>query len=83
MSGDDGVRDALRGFLAQFMPGRQLADGEDIFESGFVTSLVAVELVTFVEGQLGVALADDDLVLDNFRSIDAVAGLVARRRDGA
>ncbi len=59
---------------------QQLADDADIFASGFVNSLLAMQLVTFVERTFAVTVADDDLDLDNFRSVAAIAALVRRKR---
>jgi acyl carrier protein len=75
-------RERIRGFLARYVR-RQLADDEDIFAAGFVNSLLAMQLVTFVERAFGVAVGDEDLDLDNFRSVEAIATLVERKRSGS
>jgi len=56
---------------------------EDIFSLGFVNSLLAMQLVAFVEKEFGVAVGDEDLDLDNFRTINSIAALVARKRGAA
>jgi methoxymalonate biosynthesis acyl carrier protein len=38
-----------------------------------VSSLMAMQLVLFVEQQLGVRLDNDDLDFENFRSVDLVS----------
>jgi methoxymalonate biosynthesis acyl carrier protein len=53
---------------------------QDLFASGAVTSLFAMELVVFVEETFGVSVAGPDLTLDNFRTVRAMADLVARLR---
>lgn len=57
---------------------------EDIFEAGLVNSLFALQLVQFVERELGVKVENEDLTLDNFRSFNAVGRFVRRKteRDG-
>ena len=42
-----------------------------------------MQLVAFVEKEFGVAVGDEDLDLDNFRTINAIAALVARKRGAA
>jgi phosphopantetheine binding protein len=42
-------------------------------------SLLAMQLVAFVEKEFGLAVEDEDLDLDNFRSIRAIADFVARK----
>jgi len=67
-------------FLSRFFRNHDLRDDEDIFELGFVNSLLAMQLVLFVEKEFSVRVDSDDLDLDNFRSIRAISNLVARKR---
>jgi acyl carrier protein len=46
-------------------------------------SLFALQLLDFVEREFGIAVANEDMELDNFRSIEAIAAFVARRRSQA
>lgn len=75
------MKATIRDFLGRYFRGRQLADGEDIFALGFVNSLLAMQLVQFVESEFGIEVEDADLDLDNFRTVDAIAALVARKQD--
>lgn len=79
-------RDAIRSFLSRFFRGHVLRDDEDIFSLGFVNSLFAMKLVTFIEAELGVQVEQNDLDIANFRTVDAMVAFVERRRgtaDGA
>jgi methoxymalonate biosynthesis acyl carrier protein len=69
----------LRAFLSRYFKNHDLQDDEDIFASGIVNSLLAMQLVLFVEKEFGIAVEDEDLDLDNFRSVNALAGLVERK----
>jgi methoxymalonate biosynthesis acyl carrier protein len=69
----------IKDFLARFFRNHDLGPDEDIFGLGFVNSLVAVQLVAFVEKEFGIRVEDADLDLDNFRSIAAISALVARK----
>ncbi len=69
-------------FLGKFFRNHQLEDGEDIFALGFVNSLLAIQLVNFVEKEFRITVEDDDLNLDNFRTIDAIDALVAGKSGG-
>jgi acyl carrier protein len=75
----DQVQDKIKELLSRFFKGHDLRPEEDIFALGFVNSLLAMQLVAFVEKEFGVAVADEDLDLDNFRSIRAIADFVARK----
>ena len=73
-------REAIRSYVGGHFKRRQLRDDEDIFALGFVTSLFAMQLVMFIEQHFDIAVPPEDLEMENFRSIDALAALVERKR---
>jgi methoxymalonate biosynthesis acyl carrier protein len=77
---NDQSKAQIREFVQRFFRGHDLTDQEDLFASGFVNSMFAMQLVQFVESTFGIAVESEDLDLDNFRSIDAIAALVARKQ---
>ena len=77
------TRQQIRQFVSRFFRGHDLQDGEDIFATGFVNSMFAMQLVNFVEQTFGITVESDDLEIDNFRSIDAIAALVERKQGAA
>jgi len=79
MNTDSTTTKKIADYLARFFPGHQLLHDEDIFSLGFVNSMFAMQLVTFVEQTFGITIENEDLELDNFRSIQALANLVARK----
>jgi acyl carrier protein len=54
----------------------ELQPDEDIFATGFVNSLFAMQLVLFVESEFKIRIQDDDLELDNFRTLNAIGRLI-------
>lgn len=77
------LRAALRAFVEANMHGAgqaPLHDGDNIFKLGFVSSLFAMRLLTFIEKTARIEVGDGDIALANFSSIDAMLGLVARCR---
>jgi acyl carrier protein len=73
------IKSKTRDFLSKSFSSNDIRDDEDIFALGFVNSLFAMQLVMFVENEFGMTIEDQDLDLDNFRSVDAIAGFVARK----
>jgi methoxymalonate biosynthesis acyl carrier protein len=72
--------------LSEFLVERTKAEwelGQDLFASGLVSSLFAMELVVFVEKAFDVVVERDDLALDNFRTTGAMTDLVLRLRKAA
>lgn len=75
------IRETLTAFLEQRTRAAVTAD-LDLFDTGLVTSLFAMELLVHVERSFGVQVGGSDLKLDNFRSVDAMTALVLRLRGG-
>jgi methoxymalonate biosynthesis acyl carrier protein len=67
----------IRSFLGGRLPG-ELADDDDIFETGLVNSLFAMQLVLFVEQEFAIEISNEDLERDNFRTVNSITGLVER-----
>jgi acyl carrier protein len=76
----DSQETKIKQFLSRFFKSHDLQPEEDIFALGFVNSLLAMQLVAFVEKEFGIKVEDEDLDLDNFRSIGAISRLVERKR---
>ena len=69
----------IRNFLARFFSKHELRDDEDIFALGFVNSLLALQLVNFLQKEFSIVIADEDLDFENFRTIDSMNLLVERK----
>ncbi|WP_086792176.1 acyl carrier protein [Streptomyces thermovulgaris] len=77
MSTDNRAR--IANYLSRFFPVHELKDDDDIFEHGFVSSMFAMQLVSFVEHEFGITIENEDLELENFRSISALDAFVTRK----
>ena len=73
------VKQTIRNFINTSINIDGLSDDENLFESGIVNSLFAVELTTFIEHRFGVEIGMDDLDIANFKSINAAAAFVGRK----
>ena len=79
----DQTQEKIKEFLSRFFKNHDLQPQEDIFALGFVNSLLAMQLVAFVEKEFAIRVEDEDLDLDNFRSIQAISNLVAKKSGAA
>jgi acyl carrier protein len=77
---DAAIKTKVRDFIIAAGRLRSLRDHEDIFRSGFVNSLFAMQLLTYVEREFAIQVDNDELKLDTFRSVDAIAALVRTKR---
>ena len=69
----------IRSFILRFIQNQDLSDETDIFATGYVNSMFAMQLVLFVEKQFGIVIGNEDLELANFSSVKAIAELVERK----
>ena len=72
-------RERIRAFIMQSFKDRAIGDDDDIFNVGFVNSLFAMQLVRFIEGEFRIAVENEDLDIDNFRTINFITRLVERK----
>jgi acyl carrier protein len=66
------VRVHLAGTLLALPPERWPDDDDDVFEHG-MDSLTVIRLLVFVEREFGVELPDDEITVENLRSIRSIA----------
>lgn len=55
-----------------------LKDTDNLLESGVIDSLGIQLLVTYLENNYAVRIADEDLLPDNFETVDAIWSLISR-----
>lgn len=72
----ENIKSKIYAFLSRFFEGLDLRDDEDIFSLGFINSLFAMQLVLFLEKEFVITIADEDLDIANFNTINAMVRLV-------
>lgn len=77
------MRNHIRSFLlstssAPEMPG--LSDRDSLLEAGIIDSVMMLDLIAYLEKAHGISVGEDDMVPENFDSIEAIARYVERRR---
>jgi acyl carrier protein len=71
----------IREFVLQKFPlarKRKVTNHDNLLESGIIDSLGVLDLVTFLQEEFSVAVADDDLTPENFQNIECMAQFVER-----
>ena len=76
----EAIEEALLAFLAERIKTEVAAD-RDLFKSGLVSSMFAMQLVVHLEESYDIVIIGPDLKLDNFRTVQAMTSLVLRLRD--
>lgn len=74
------TKNAIRDFLVdtlKFSGGSKvLTDDYPLLEKGVVDSLAMLKIVAFIEDEFGVEIDEEELVSDNFSTIETIASLV-------
>ena len=71
----------IRNFILDSINIPDLNDDDNLFESGIVNSLFAVQLMTFLEKSFDIEVTMDDLSMDNFESIHATSLFVQKKQN--
>jgi acyl carrier protein len=72
-------KEQIRRFIFEKFPiakSRGLKDSSLLLEEGVLDSLGVLELVNYLQDDHGIPIEDDELVPENFASIDAIAAFV-------
>jgi methoxymalonate biosynthesis acyl carrier protein len=73
----------IKSFIEGRFPQGGIETDKDIFSLGYINSLFAMELVMFIEKTFSITVPNEELRIDNFRTIDAMSALVERVRSAA
>lgn len=78
------VETGVRGFLRDHVPVGEdsgaIAADESLLDSGLLDSASILELVSFLEERFGLVISDEELVPENFETINAMVELVTSKR---
>jgi len=73
---------AVREFIFKKFPlarKQAMKDSDALLESGMLDSQGVLEVVTFIEEKFSINVVDDDLVPENFHTIDRIAAFVQKK----
>lgn len=76
------IRDMIRTYVVNDIlldADASLGDGDSLLDSGIVDSTCALELIEYLQKTFGIAIRDDEIVPDNFESIERLSWLVASK----
>jgi acyl carrier protein len=76
----DEIRVKIKIFLSRFFRNIELRDDENIFATGVVNSLFAMQLVMFIEKEFNISINNQDLDIDNFGTINSIVDFVGRKQ---
>ena len=75
----NGIKETVKRFILNSINITHLDDDDNLFESGIVNSLFAVQLMTFIEKTFSIEVGMNDLDIENFKSLNATAVFVLKK----
>ena len=73
------IKDFILNELVKDKEHAELADSDPLIETGIIDSLGIMKLIGFLEDNLNIQVADNELVPENFGSLEAINALVASK----
>ncbi len=58
---------------------KSLTPDEDLLEQGIVDSLGLMKLIAYMEETFRIKISDEDIIPENFKSLNSMASLVEKR----
>jgi acyl carrier protein len=77
------VAERVRKFLnRQFPLTKGVNDDHPLLQGGLVDSLAILEVVSFLEGEFNISVADEELLPENFGTVHNLAQFVTNKQNG-
>ena len=81
MSNNSSVKNKVESYIHKVVhvDKEKIKDDSLIFKEGYFDSMGFIMLISYLEEEFGIKTGDDDLVEENFESINAITGFVGRK----
>ncbi len=70
------INQKIKNYILNAIQIPDLRDDDNLFETGIVNSLFAVQLLMFIEKTFNIQVSPEDLLMENFQSIDSATSFV-------
>lgn len=77
---NDKIRDYVRSNLFVFNEDVDFSDDDNFFQKGFVNSLFAMKLISYIEKEYEIKIEGEDLNLENFSSINNISSFISMKK---
>ena len=74
------IRDYILNELVQDKQHADLSDSDQLIENGVIDSLGIIKLIGFLEDNLSIQVGDEELIPENFASVDTISALVDSKK---
>lgn len=72
----ESIRAKVRKFIQKYSKKDNIEDNQNLFEMSFANSLFAMQLILFIENEFELAVANEDIGIDNFDTVDKICSFI-------
>lgn len=80
------MKNDIREYLMEHYTGEEIgefSDADSLLELGILDSLLMVDLIAHLEKTYGITVDEDDMMPENFDSIEAMVSYIEQKRAGS
>lgn len=84
MTANEAVSERIRGFILEKFPlarKQGIKNNDKLLEGGILDSLGVLDLVSFIEREFVVQVSDEELVPENFQTINCLVAFLEKKRN--
>jgi acyl carrier protein len=74
------IKDFIQSELVKERGPFSLEDNDNLIERGVIDSLGIMKLLAYLEETFSISISDDELIPDNFETIDAISAFVVSKQ---
>jgi len=79
----ENIKQFIEANLIVFEDEVEIHDEDNIFQMGYVNSLFAMKLLTYVENEFGITIENDEMDIKNFSTVNNIVGLITKKQAAA
>ncbi len=77
----EAILEKVKSYILRTIDGTEITEDTDLFQTGVIHSLFAVQLVVFIEKAFHLELEEEDLTQENMRTIRNIAELIEEKQE--
>jgi acyl carrier protein len=80
MANTDPIMEFIKNQLVREKTMKNIGRGDDLIESGIIDSLGILKLLEFLESKFSIHISDEELIPENFESIESIESFIIRKK---
>jgi acyl carrier protein len=84
MEGTNSINKRIREFVLRHFPlarKKSITDDVALLDEGIIDSLGVLDLINFIEEEFKISISDEDLVPENFQSIQSIVIFIEQKQE--